>query len=78
MEQLNPKLVEIVVRRFKVDGKKLHANDDFYEKLGIDSLQAMDLLCEVELQFGVEIPNSRLKEAKTFGGLSKLIERPGK
>ena len=68
-------LVQMVASRFKVDSTQLRAEDDLFEKLGIDSLQALDLLGELELQFGVEIPDYVLKESSTFGGLAEAIER---
>ncbi|MCE9625925.1 MAG: acyl carrier protein [Deltaproteobacteria bacterium] len=74
-EAVLSQLVQMVASRFKVDPKQLGAEDDLFERLGIDSLQALDLLGELELQFGVEIPDYVLKEASTFGGLAEAIER---
>ncbi len=68
-------LVQTVAVRFKVDATELNEADDLFEKLGIDSLQAFDLLGELELKFGVEIPDYILKETSTFGGLAEAIER---
>jgi Acyl carrier protein len=68
-------LVQVVASRFKLDPEKLAASDDLFERLGIDSLQALDLLGELELEFGVEIPDYILKEASTLGGLAEAIER---
>ncbi|MCA9582949.1 MAG: acyl carrier protein, partial [Myxococcales bacterium] len=60
---------------FKVDSKNLQAGDDFFDKLGINSLQAMDLLTEIEDSFGVEIPDYELQGINTFGGLAEIIGR---
>ncbi|MFO1464243.1 MAG: acyl carrier protein [bacterium] len=68
-------LVHLVAARFKVDEGQLHADDDLFERLGIDSLQALDLLGELEMKFGVEIPDYILKETSTFGGLAEAIEK---
>jgi len=68
-------LVLTVASRFKIDAEQLHEEDDLFERLGIDSLQAFDLLGELELKFGVEIPDYILKETSTFGGLAEAIER---
>jgi len=44
-----------------------------FEVLGIDSLQAMDLLTDLEEAFDVEIPDYELQGVNTLGGLAALI-----
>jgi acyl carrier protein len=46
-----------------------------FESLGIDSLQVLTLLSELERQFDVEVPDYELREVRTFGQLAQCIER---
>jgi len=68
-------LMEFVTKRFELDARKFKADDDFFEKLGINSLQALDLLGDLELEFRVMIPDYVLAEITTFDGLASAIER---
>ena len=44
LEQTTDEILDLAAMHFKVARADLHAGDDFYKKLGIDSLQALELL----------------------------------
>jgi acyl carrier protein len=67
--------MELAGKRFNVASAELNAADDFFEKLGIDSVQALDLLTDVEKEFDVEIPDYALQGVKTFSALATEIEK---
>lgn len=67
------KLIELIVNKFKVDSGALKVNDDIFLKLGINSLQALDLLYQVEVEFDVTIQDSQLKDIHTFQNLLDII-----
>lgn len=69
------RLIELAGQHFNHDVSALDADDDFFESLGINSLQAMDLLSELEERFDVEIPDYELQDVRTFRQLAGLIER---
>lgn len=48
---------------------------DVFETLGVDSMQVLSLLSELEQQFEVEIPDYELREVRTFGQLAECIEQ---
>ena len=75
MTDIETKLIHLAAKRFEKDASTLVATDDFFEKLGIDSYQAMDMLTELEEEFDVEIPDYELSGVNTFGGLAELIGR---
>ena len=66
-------LVELAAKRFGVDSARLGVDDDFFEALGIDSVQSLDLLSEVEMTFAVEIPDYELQGVVTFSQLAEKI-----
>jgi acyl carrier protein len=47
-------------------------DEDIFECLGLDSLQALDFLSKLEGEFGVTIPDSRLKDIRTFRSLVEI------
>jgi acyl carrier protein len=46
-----------------------------FESLGIDSVQVLELLSELELEFDIEIPDYELRNVKTFAELGRVIDR---
>jgi acyl carrier protein len=70
-----PKLLELAASRFALEKEHLHPEDDFFQKLQIDSLKALEFLSELEMAFDVEIPDYELQGLSTFKGLAELIDR---
>ena len=56
----------LAATHFKVPRAELPAGDDFYKKLGIDSLQALELLTRLENHFGVELPDYEVQGVSDF------------
>jgi acyl carrier protein len=48
-----------------------------FDELGIDSLGAMSLVADLEIELGVEVPNEELLKIKTVGdavaGLARVV-----
>lgn len=74
MNDLTQQLITLAGATFGVDVDGLGPDSDFFESLGIDSLKALELLTELELEFDVEIPDYELQGITTFGGLAAVIE----
>ena len=70
------RLIELASKRFGVAAESLAIDDDFFAKLGINSVQSLELLSDVEMTFDVEIPDYELHGVATFAQLaSKIDER---
>jgi acyl carrier protein len=52
----------------------LLAEDDFYKKLGIDSLQALDMLSRIENHFKIELPDYEVQGVSDFKTLAERIQ----
>ncbi len=68
-------LFSLAGRRFGREPRSLAADSDIFESLGVDSMQVLELLSELELHFDVEIPDYELRDVRTFGQLAACIER---
>ncbi|TNE85483.1 MAG: acyl carrier protein [Deltaproteobacteria bacterium] len=68
------RLRELASKRFGDKAADLDADVDFFEALGIDSLQALDLLTDLEEAFDVEVPDYELADVTTFAGLAAVLE----
>ncbi len=69
------RLKQLAVARFGAAAEALGPDDDLFDVLGIDSLQALDLLTDLEEAFDVEIPDYEIQGVTTLGGLAAVIER---
>ncbi|MCA9520341.1 MAG: acyl carrier protein [Myxococcales bacterium] len=69
------RLLELAAEHFSVALGELAADDDFYDRLGIDSLQALEFLSELEMEFDVEIPDYELQGVRTFRALAEQIDK---
>lgn len=67
------RLFDLVAEHFGHERDGLDPDDDLFERLGIDSLQALDLLSRLEEVFDVEIPDWEVQDARTFRELARAI-----
>lgn len=72
-ETLN-EILTLAATHFKVAREKLTPDDDFFKTLGIDSLQALDLLTRLENHFSVELPDYELQGVSDFRTLASRIQ----
>lgn len=68
------RLIELCARRFHKNPSELDATADVFESLGVDSMQVLSLLSELEQVFNVEIPDYELREVRTFEQLAACID----
>ncbi|MBK6813668.1 MAG: acyl carrier protein [Sandaracinaceae bacterium] len=67
------KLLKLAAKRFERDTSALGPDDDFFDRLDINSYQAMELLTEIEDEWSIEIPDYEVQDVRTFGALAQLI-----
>lgn len=74
-QDILPRLIELAKERFGKRDADLRPTDDFFDALGIDSVDAMSLLSALEETFGVEIPDYEVQDVRTFEELATIISR---
>ena len=74
-QEIFEKVKEIIVEILRVEPSLIHPDASFTEDLQIDSLGIMDLLMELEDQFGIsEIPEDQIEKIRTVGQVVQYIE----
>jgi acyl carrier protein len=73
-EQTLDEILTLAATHFKVTREKLNPDDDFFKSLGIDSLQALDLLTRLENHFHVELPDYEMQGVSDFRTLASRIQ----
>jgi acyl carrier protein len=75
MNDVLQRLIQLSAKRYGVAAETIAATDDMFEKLAIDSFQAVELMSEIEMEFDVEVPDYELQGVRTFGALATLIDK---
>lgn len=73
-DQTLDQILNLAATHFQVPREKLTPEDDFFKTLGIDSLQALDLLTRLELHFRIELPDYELQGVSDFRTLADRIQ----
>jgi acyl carrier protein len=73
-EQTLEDILNLAATHFKVPREKLTPDEDFFKTLGIDSLQALDLLTRLEQHFRIELPDYELQGVSDFRTLADRVQ----
>jgi acyl carrier protein len=73
-DQTLDEILTLAATHFKVARAKLTPDDDFFKSLGIDSLQALDLLTKLEQHFKIELPDYELQGVSDFRTRASRIQ----
>lgn len=68
------KVQEIIVKELKVDAAKVTKEASLKDDLGADSLDAVEIVMDIEDEFGVEIDDTKAEAISTVGDLVTYIE----
>lgn len=74
LEKTTDEILQLAAAHFKVPREKLRPGDDFFKTLGINSLQALDLLTRLERHFHIELPDYELQGVSDFRTLAERIQ----
>lgn len=73
LASITARILDLSRARFKLAADRLRPDDDLFRALGIDSVQALDLLSALELELGVELPDYELAEVRSFADLARKV-----
>jgi acyl carrier protein len=74
LEKTTDEILTLASAHFGVPREQLAPGDDFFRKLGINSLQALDLLTRIEQHFHIELPDYELQGVTDFRTLAERIQ----
>ncbi|MDQ5857794.1 MAG: phosphopantetheine-binding protein, partial [Acidobacteriota bacterium] len=75
-ENLAPRVKELIVRRLKLDIDPTTIQDDaplFGEGLGLDSIDALELVLGLEQEFGIKVEDEEVG-VKAFSSVNALVD----
>ena len=74
MSEIATKVTAIIVDKLGVDEKEVVETANFANDLGADSLDTVELIMELEKEFGISIPEDAAEKSSTVGDAIKFIE----
>lgn len=74
LDQTTDEILNLAATHFHVPREQLAPDDDLFKRLGINSLQALDLLTRLEQHFRIELPDYELQGVTDFRTLAERIQ----
>ena len=68
------KIKELLADQLGADEESMTMDTNIATDLGADSLDVVELLAELQDEFGVEIPDEEIENIKTIGDLTEYIQ----
>ena len=72
-QELVEQIIQVIARKKKLDPARITSASTF-EELGIDSLDAADLLFTFEDTFGIVVPDDVAQATKTVGQVAAALQ----
>ncbi len=75
MSDTRNRLIAVIAEIGEVDDLSRITDDaDLFQDLGLDSMQALEIVLEMEQQLSLSIPEHRLKEIRSLGDAVRLAK----
>ncbi len=71
--EIKKKLHAVLEVQFEIEPQQLRPDARLYEDLGIDSIDAVDLIIQLKEVTGMRIPPERFKNVRTIGDVSAVL-----
>ena len=68
------KVKEVIMDKLGVDDDKINIEASFVDDLGADSLDTVELIMQLEEEFGMEIPDEEAEKLTTVGSAVDYID----
>lgn len=71
---MNLERLELIIKRVTNEKKLIEGREQHITSAGIDSLSFLEIIIEIEEDFGISLPDDKIFKCKTFGDIMELIE----
>lgn len=72
-KEIEDRVKDIVVKQLGVEADVVKAERSFVDDLGADSLDIVELVMNLEEEFGFDIPDDEAESIRTFGNAVEYI-----
>lgn len=75
-EEVYNKLLDLIAKKLNVSADKLTKETEFIKGLGADSLDLVELIADIEMEFDLDaIPDEMAQQIKTVGDAFDSLEK---
>ena len=74
MSEISEKVKQLIVEKLSVDANDVKDEASFTNDLGADSLETVELMMDLEREFGISIPEEECEKISTVGDAIAYIE----
>ena len=75
MSEIEARVKQIIVEKFGVMESQVTSEASFTNDLSADSLDRVELIMEIEDEFGISIPEDQAENIATVGDAVKYVEK---
>jgi acyl carrier protein len=75
MADIEERLKKIIAEQLMVDEEEITPEASFVDSLGADSLDTVEMIMEIEDEFGIEIPDEDAEKLVTVGEAIEYVKR---
>jgi len=72
-EEAIKKINSVLTEEFEVDEEKITEDADIFKTLDIDSLDVVDLVVDIERNFGIKLKTEEMSNVNTIGKLYEYV-----
>ncbi|GIR22956.1 acyl carrier protein [bacterium] len=69
------KVKEVIIDKLGIEDSKIESGSSFVDDLGADSLDTVELIMQLEEEFGIEIPDEDAEKITTVQAAVDYIEQ---
>ncbi len=73
MSEMKRKALQILARIATLEERELSSEQNLVGDLGIDSPKSLQLLCEIEEECGIEVPDDAVNRLDTVGDVIEMV-----
>ena len=74
MDNIEQKVIEMVAEKLNKDKSTITTDSKFIEDLKADSLDTVELMMAIEVEYGIDIPDDEATKIKTVADVIKYIK----
>ena len=71
------KISQLLAEQLSIDEEKITMESDILDDFDADSLDIVDMVMNLEDEFGVEVPDEEVENLRTVGDVVRYIEENG-
>jgi acyl carrier protein len=74
-QEIFDKIKEVLIEEFEVEEKIITKEASFYEDMGLDSLDAIDLVVSLNNIYNIEVDNRDVEEIRNIQQLIEVVKK---